>query len=86
MWGRRRALSGIDDETFNFTSFVKAAVFAIDDGGKETRIMGFTLFPKISGAERMNEMSNRVAISSEPTWRNYIVYPDGSLKNMDSIQ
>jgi hypothetical protein len=86
MWGQRRALSGIDDETFNFTSFVKAEVFAIDEDGHETRILGFTLFPKLSGVERMNEMANRAGISPEPTWRNFLVYRDGSLRNMDSIQ
>jgi hypothetical protein len=82
MWGKRRLLSGIDDETFQFTSFVKAAVFAIDENGRETRILGFTLLPKISGADFMNERVNR----APPTWRNLLVYPDGSLQKLDSIQ
>jgi hypothetical protein len=50
MWGPRRALSGIDDETFQFTSFAKVTIIAIDDGDNETRILGFTLFPRTSGA------------------------------------
>jgi hypothetical protein len=82
MWGPRRSLSGIVDETFQFTSFVKAAVFAIDENGHETRILGFTLYPRISGIELMNG----IAGPTVSTWRNFIVHRDGSLLRMDSIQ
>jgi hypothetical protein len=84
MWGPRRALSGINDETFQFTSFAKAEVFAIDEDNRETRVFGFTLLPKISGAELINEMARRTA--ANPTWRNFLICPDGTLQNMDSIQ
>jgi hypothetical protein len=101
MWGPQHPLSGVNDETFQFTSFVKASIFAIDDTGHETRIIGFTLLPKMDFMEfnaAVMEFNTRFAVNSlshnpdqrEPfpkvSWRNLIVFRDGALESIDSLQ
>ena len=88
MWGPRRALSGIDDETFGFTFFVKATIFAIDEEDKEERILSFTLLPKVTGADIANEMtlsnpSGVPKIGTNLDWKNLIVYPEGALSALE---
>lgn len=86
MWGPKRDLSGIDDETFSFSSFVKGVIIAIDEAGLEHRIIGFTLFPKVTGAELVAPISHPRFVPPMPTWANFIVYPDGALQSLDSTQ
>jgi hypothetical protein len=80
MWGDpKRLIRDTNDETFLFFFFAKATIFSIDEDGKEERVLGFTLFPKISADDffRMNG-------AAKLDWHNIVVYPDGALKALDS--
>jgi hypothetical protein len=91
-WGpEEQPVGGIENSTLQFTWWAQVKIIAIDEHDEETTVIGFTLFPKHSGQDQMNEMQRVMAdqrakrgtdqppaVVPKYGWDNFIIYPEGT--------
>jgi hypothetical protein len=72
--------AGVENGSFQTTWFFRASIIAITEDGAENRVISFTLFPKISQNEVMN---NPDLLNIARRWQNVIIYPEGALRALE---
>lgn len=94
-WGAENEppLPGAENGTVGFNWFVQAVVFAIDENDTEAKVIAFTLWPRMSGSEFMQEMNRTTMSGRSPdkpaeairpqTWGDILVFTEGQLRALD---